>query len=77
MREYLAESAKEHPETPGLWVFSTCVNFIRTVPVLQRDTHKPDDIDSDAEDHVADSARYLIQSLGMKQAGTKPIRGFY
>jgi hypothetical protein len=77
MREYLTESAKDQPETPGLWVFSTCLNFIRTVPVLQRDIHKPDDIDSDAEDHSADAARYLIQSLGTKQAGTKPIRGLY
>jgi hypothetical protein len=39
-------------------VTETCRHFIRTVPVLPRDEDKPDDVDTDAEDHVADEVRY-------------------
>jgi hypothetical protein len=43
---------------PALYVFSTCVNLIRTLPALQHDTHKPEDLDSEGEDHAADTLRY-------------------
>ena len=36
---------------PKLQVFNTCKEFIRTVPTLPYSTKKPEDIDSDAEDH--------------------------
>jgi len=49
-------------ERPMLYVFSTCVDFIRTVPSLQHDTNRPEDLDTDAEDHVADEARYGCMS---------------
>lgn len=77
MREMFAEAAKPNPEKPGLWVFSTCTHFIRTVPVLQRDPKKPDDIDTSAEDHAADAARYLVRTLSSRSAQSTPIRGFY
>jgi hypothetical protein len=41
-------------EGPGLYAFDTCRQFIRTVPILPRDENKPDDVDTEAEDHVAD-----------------------
>ena len=47
-------------ENKGLFVFENCRNFIRTIPVLPRDKNKPDDADSAAEDHIADSVRYKI-----------------
>ncbi len=47
-------------ETPGISVFSTCRQFIRTVPTLPRDPDNRDDADTDAEDHIADAARYRI-----------------
>ena len=47
---------------PMLAVFSTCRDFIRTVPVLQHDANRPEDIDTDAEDHAADEARYACMS---------------
>ncbi len=47
---------------PGLVVFSTCLDFIRTVPVLQHDTARPEDVDTNAEDHAADEARYACMS---------------
>jgi len=45
-------------EGPGLFVFDTCRQFIRTVPVCPRDSRKPDDLDTTVEDHVADETRY-------------------
>jgi hypothetical protein len=45
-------------EAPGLFVFSTCKHVIRTVPKLQRDEKKPDDVDTDGEDHAYDPIRY-------------------
>lgn len=47
---------------PGLVVFSTCRDFLRTVPVLQHDQNRPEDLDSDMEDHAADEARYACMS---------------
>lgn len=47
---------------PMLFVFDTCRDFIRTVPVLQHDPDKPEDLDTDGEDHVADEARYACMS---------------
>lgn len=43
---------------PMLFVFETCKDFIRTVPALQHDPDRPEDLDTDGEDHVADEARY-------------------
>lgn len=48
-------------EKPGLFVFSGCEQFIRTVPVLPRDNKDLDDVDTDAEDHVADEVRYRLR----------------
>ncbi len=63
LRKYL-KAAHVHPmEEPGLFVFDTCRHFIRTVPVLPRDKRNPDDIDTSAEDHVYDEARYRVLTL--------------
>jgi len=45
---------------PGLFVFDNCRQFIRTVPVLPRDEKDTDDVDTEAEDHVADEVRYRV-----------------
>ena len=47
---------------PMLYVFDTCRDFIRTVPVLQHDAMRPEDLDTGAEDHIADEARYACLS---------------
>lgn len=49
-------------ETPMLYVFDTCTDFIRTVPVLQHDKDRAEDLDTTAEDHAADEARYACMS---------------
>lgn len=50
------------PSGPQLYVFNTCLDFIRTVPVMQHDINRPEDLDTDGEDHVADEARYACMS---------------
>jgi hypothetical protein len=48
---------------PMLQVFDTCTQTIRTLPVLLPDEHKPEDVNSDMEDHLADALRYGIMSV--------------
>lgn len=60
LRKYL-KAALQHPmEDPGLFIFSNCQHFIRTVPVLPRDEKNTDDVDSAVEDHVYDESRYRL-----------------
>ena len=47
---------------PMIYCFSTCVDSIRTIPVLQHDINKPEDLDTSAEDHAADEWRYACMS---------------
>lgn len=48
--------------TPMVYCFSTCVASIRTIPVLQHDPAKPEDLDTESEDHAADDWRYACSS---------------
>lgn len=41
-----------------LYIFDNCVNTIRTLPLMMYDEHKPEDLDTDLEDHIADMIRY-------------------
>ena len=47
---------------PMLYFFSTCTHTIRTVPMLQHDSNKAEDVDSDSEDHAGDETRYACMS---------------
>lgn len=49
-------------ETPMIFCFSTCVDSIRTIPVLQHDVARPEDLNTDSEDHAADDWRYACMS---------------
>ncbi len=49
-------------QRPGLYVFSTCVHLIRTLPALQHDQDRPEDVDSDGEDHAPDALRYACMA---------------
>ncbi|MBR1969602.1 MAG: terminase family protein [Clostridia bacterium] len=44
---------------PMLYVFSTCKNFIRTIPALVYSASDVEDIDTQAEDHIYDEVRYV------------------
>ena len=47
---------------PGLRIFSTCRNLIRTFPLLPLDDSNPEDINTHAEDHAYDALRYGCMS---------------
>ena len=47
---------------PGLYVFDTCRDFIRTMPLLRYDPKKPEDVDTRGEDHIADETRYMCMA---------------
>lgn len=47
---------------PMIYCFSTCTASIRTIPVLQHDAARPEDLDTESEDHAADDWRYACSS---------------
>ena len=48
---------------PMLYVFSECTDTIRTLPVLQHDKNRVEDIKTDnCEDHAADEIRYACMA---------------
>lgn len=51
---------------PMMYIFSNCKAFIRTIPLLSYDPHRPEDIDTTQEDHVADETRYLCMAHPIK-----------
>lgn len=51
---------------PMMYVFNTCKDFIRTIPLMMYDDHKVEDLDSDLEDHIADEMRYMCQMRTIK-----------
>ncbi len=56
----MLKAALKYPmmEEAGMFVFSTCQQFIRTVPILPRDKKYLDDVDTESEDHIGDETRY-------------------
>ena len=59
---------------PMLFVFETCRDFIRTVPVLQHDPARPEDLDTAAEDHIADETRYACLARPLAAPAPPPPR---
>lgn len=57
---------------PMLYVFSTCLNLIRTFPLQQHDKHKPEVYDTEIEDHAIDALKYGLMSRPWQPAA-KPI----
>jgi len=60
---------------PGMYIFSTCKDWIRTVPTLPYDEKKTEDIDTDAEDHDYDATRYFLMDHPMT-ASKKPPKEY-
>jgi hypothetical protein len=48
---------KQALENDELRVFSTCEHWLRTVPTLEPDPDDPDDVDTEAEDHMFDTTK--------------------
>ena len=58
LREYLRDPSGK----PHMFIFEECEHLIRTLPSLVHDKYKVEDVDSDGEDHAADSIRYGVMS---------------
>ena len=61
---------------PMMYIFSNCVDTIRTLPLMQHDDNRPEDIDSDMEDHAVDEIRYACMSrpLVRKTVKKEPMK---
>ena len=66
----LRERIQGEEGKPLIYFFSTCIHTIRTLPALQHDTNKPEDVDTDAEDHAPDETRYAVK--GARKVSSKP-----
>lgn len=60
VHEYLTPD--DETGKPAVFIFSTCLNLIRTLPMLVHDKNHPEDLDTDGEDHAGDTLRYLLMS---------------
>ena len=63
---------------PGMYIFSTCKDWIRTVPNLPYSQTKVEDVDTKSEDHAYDETRYFLMDHPMKpKKKPKPKRWGY
>ena len=60
---------------PGMYIFSTCKDWLRTVPNLPYDEKKVEDVDTEAEDHDYDATRYFLMEHPVT-AAKKPPREY-
>lgn len=58
---------------PRFYVFSNCKSFIRTIPELMYSDTKPEDLNTEGEDHIADEWRYLCMSRPIKPIMPKKV----
>jgi hypothetical protein len=56
------KGGKESEGRPMLYFVECCDDSIRTIPTLQHDETNEEDIDTEAEDHAGDEARYAVMS---------------
>jgi hypothetical protein len=61
-----------------LYIFDTCPYLLESLPSLQYDKRKPEDVDSTGDDHAADALRYLCKARVLEPTYKKevePARG--
>ena len=56
---------------PLLFFFENCIHVIRTLPALQHDIHRPEDVDTNQEDHAPDALRYGCMARPIIKEETK------
>jgi hypothetical protein len=57
---------------PMIYCFSTCLDSIRTIPALQHSELRPEDLDTDGEDHAADEWRYACMARPWARQAPSP-----
>lgn len=70
-----ARMAGDSEGRPMIACFDTCLDSIRTIPALQHDATRPEDVDTEAEDHAADEWRYACMSRPWIAAAKAPEAG--
>jgi len=68
-----ADGSGSIARSPNFVVAANCVDFIRTIPLLQHDQRRPEDVDSGGEDHAYDDWRYAMMS---RSVAVLPSEGF-
>jgi len=59
-------------DRPMIYCFTTCRDSIRTLPMLPHDQNRPEDIDTNSEDHAADEWRYACMARPWVNVKRKP-----
>jgi phage terminase large subunit len=62
---------------PMVYFFKTCTAAIRTIPLLQFSERIPEDLNTEQEDHFADSFRYFCMSRPIAPPKQKESRRLY
>ena len=71
VRELLADMPDQKP---GLVIFDTCQNLLRTLPLLCFDSRDCEDVADGAEDHAADALRYGLMSRPAPVRHPPPVK---
>lgn len=74
-RQMLLAAKIRDPEHPWLLVCRTCPNIISQIPELPTDPENPQDVDSEADDHLYDAIRYRVLK-NLLRAETTPFEGY-
>lgn len=70
--DLLRQRLKGEEGRPMIYFFATCIDAIRTLPALQHDAKRPEDLDTEGEDHAADSVRYACAARPWVREADKP-----
>ena len=81
VRQYMWDSEKVGVDGavggPRLFIFNTCTNLTRTLPLMRHDDTNPEDLNTKDEDHLADCLRYVLMvrpaSVRHYRSNDKPI----
>jgi hypothetical protein len=60
LKQMLLAAKERRPDQPHFYVTKNCIHTVRTLPNLPRDIDDPDDVDTNAEDHIFDVVRYRV-----------------
>jgi len=60
--DQVSDRMKGEDQRPMIYFFETCRDSIRTIPALQHDENRPEDLNTSMEDHAADETRYAAMS---------------
>jgi hypothetical protein len=75
VRELLTNAAAGNGR-PGLWISPRCRYLWDTLPFIERDARRPEDVRTDGPDHGLDALRYLCAHLADRPRMAK-TRGWF